>query len=298
MGKGAKPLHTTTAEGGGISKINMIHKTLYHYLRKECEALDSAHNKLRHQPRNPAAVHEQRVGVKKLRAFFALIDNIPDFSFKYNRYLNKLRFLQNIAGISRDAQLQARALTAHERRSNWRFGYAHLLLQERQALAAELMVAASKRLKLGSFNELPEQFRERLEETEEKHLTAKLLEYVTDNFQEIRPPVSRAGHIAWHEVRKKVKEVYYQLTILKDVFPEDTRYTYMLNFSRKAGELLGKWHDSSELYLFVSSTIRKARKEQLPVHIKAVQLQEVLKLEAREQLALCASHLRSRKEQL
>lgn len=271
----------------------MIHKTLYHYLRKECEALDTAHQKLQTRPHNPAAVHEQRVGVKKLRAFFALVQHIPDFSFRYNRYLNKLRFLQNIAGISRDAQLQARALSVHEKRGNWRFGYARLLLQERQALAAELMVAASKRLKLGSFTALPEQFRESLAAVDAQHLAKKLLEQVENNFRGIRPPAGRAGHIAWHGVRKQVKEVYYQLTILKEVFPEDPKYAYMLNFSKKAGELLGRWHDSSELYLFVSSTIRKARREQLLVPAKAVKLQEALKQETQQQLALCASHLRS-----
>ncbi|RAJ83399.1 CHAD domain-containing protein [Chitinophaga dinghuensis] len=269
----------------------MIKATLFDYLQTECTALTAAHDKLLIHPRNPAAVHEQRVGVKKLRAFFALTDQIPHLSFKHGRYLNKLRVLQSIAGIARDAQLQARALGIIEKREKWRFAYAHMILQERQEVAAELLTTASKRLKPGTLKELPNLFRQKLEKVPETRLMADLLEYINDQYREIASPGMRAGHAAWHEVRKQMKAIYYQLSILKPILPADPQYKQMQTFTKRGGELLGNWHDLNELHLFTQNTIRKAKKESLQVPVKALLLLKTLKQNAQEELALSAAYL-------
>ncbi|NIG53630.1 CHAD domain-containing protein [Chitinophaga sp. Cy-1792] len=272
----------------------MVKEALYNYLLSETTALVAAHNKLALKPRDHAAVHEQRTGVKKLRAFFDLTDNIPGLKFKYGHYLNKVRMLQAIAGVARDAQLQTRALTAYEKPLSWRFGYAHLLLQEKQAVAAALTVTASKRLKLSSLKELPKIFKEHLDAIPEQRLNTLLLTYIDDTYGGVTAPSTKAGHVEWHSLRKKMKNAYYQLTILKDVLPPTSHYHKMLAFAKKAGELLGNWHDSSELYLFVQATIRKAKKEKLPLPVKAMQLLKILKQESQERLALCALHFPGR----
>jgi len=269
----------------------MVKATLFDYLQTECTALTAAHDKLMIQPRNAAAVHEQRVGVKKLRAFFALTDKIPHLSFKHGRYLNKLRVLQSIAGIARDAQLQSRALSSIEKTEGWRFSYAHMLLQERQEVAAELLTTACKRLKPGTLQELPEMFRKKLEKIQEEKLITQLLEYIEGQYREIASPDVRAGHAAWHQVRIQMKTVFYQLTILQPVLPPEPEYKQMLAYSKRAGELLGGWHDLSELHLFVQDTIRKAKKEHLPVPVKAVRLLKTLRQDAQEELALSAVYL-------
>ncbi|MFB6454512.1 CHAD domain-containing protein [Chitinophaga sp. Hz27] len=272
----------------------MIKEALYNYLLSETKALVAAHNKLALKPRDQAAVHEQRVGVKKIRAFFDLTDNIPGLKFKYGRYLNKGRMLQAIAGIARDAQLQTRALNKYEKQLRWRFSYAHLLLQEKQEVAAELTLTAVKRLKLSQLEELPQAFKKHLEPLPEAELNILLLKYIDSEYGNIGSPALKAGHVAWHELRKKMKRAYYQLTMLKDVLPPTSHYHQMLAFAKKAGELLGTWHDSSELHFFVQSTMRKVKKEKLPLPVKAMQLLKILKQESQEKLALCAMHFPER----
>ncbi|MBV8255336.1 MAG: CHAD domain-containing protein [Chitinophaga sp.] len=269
----------------------MVKATIIDYLQTECTALIAAHDKLLTQPRNASAVHEQRVGVKKLRAFFALTDNIPHLSFKHSRYLNKLRVLQSIAGIARDAQLQSRALTTIEKQEGWRFSYAHFLLQERQEVAAELLTTASKRLKPGTLKEVPGVFRQKLEKVREETLMEELLAYIDSQYREIASPDVRAGHAAWHEVRKQMKTVFYQLTILQPILPPEPHYKQMLAYSKRAGELLGGWHDLTVLHLFVQDTIRKAKKESMPVPVKAMRLLKTLRQNAQEELALSAAYL-------
>ncbi|MGF6925339.1 CHAD domain-containing protein [Chitinophaga sp. W2I13] len=265
----------------------MLQTALYHYLRKECDTVTTAYATLREAPGDADAIHAMRVGVKKLRAFFSLVKQLPDYSFGAGKHLRTARLIQSIGGASRDTHLQEKNLRGYEKKVSWRFSFAHLLLQNKAATASEMLAATVKYCSLKKLESLPERFKEAIANTDTNAATAALISYLEQQHQKITVPASRAHHTVWHEVRKEVKTLYYQLNILEQVLP--AVFTENLATpTRKAGELLGQWHDTSELLLFVKATAAQLKKEKITLPVNAQQLIQLLQMDMKEQLAQCA----------
>lgn len=269
----------------------MLKTALYHYLRKECDTVTVAFSDLQKDPGDADAIHAMRVGVKKLRAFFSLVKQLPDYSFGAGKHLHTVRLIQAIGGSSRDTQLQEKHLRGYEKKVNWRFSFAHLLLQNKQSTANEMLAATVKHSSLKKLGSLPENFREAIEDIDHTAAAAALGNYLQQQHQRITLPPSRAHHTVWHGVRKDTKALYYQLSILEQVLPSPQTDT-LTTHTRKAGELLGQWHDTSELLLFTKATIAQLKKEKITLPVNASQLVQLLQLDVKEQLALCAGQVK------
>ena len=269
----------------------MLFTALYQYLRKECDTVISAYDTLQQTPGDADAVHRLRVGVKKLRAFFALAKQLPDYSFGAGKHLHATRLIQAVGGASRDAHLQEKHLRLYEKKVAWRFSFAHLLLQKKHTTASNLLQATIKHTSLKQLETLPERFSKVIEERDTTGATGARQQYLYRQHQQIILPAGRVHHAAWHEVRKQVKSLYYQLTILAEVLP--TTYTDTLTkHTGKAGELLGQWHDTSELSLFVAHTITQLRKEKIALPEPARQLHLRLKADTKAQLLQCSKQIK------
>lgn len=265
----------------------MLQTALYHYLRKECDTVTAAYATLQEAPGDADAIHAMRVGVKKLKAFFSLVKQLPDYSFGAGKHLRTARLIQSIGGASRDTHLQEKNLRSYEKKVSWRFSFAHLLLQNKAATASEMLAATVKYCSLKKLDSLPEQFKEAIADTDTKAATAALISYLEEQHKKIKVPASRAHHTVWHGVRKEVKALYYQLNILEQVLP--SVFTENLTTpTRKAGELLGQWHDTSELLLFIKATVAQLKKEKITLPVNAQQLIQLLQMDMKEQLAQCA----------
>jgi CHAD domain-containing protein len=265
----------------------MLQTALYHYLRKECDTVTAAYTTLQEAPGDADAIHAMRVGVKKLKAFFSLVKQLPDYSFGAGKHLRTARLIQSIGGASRDTHLQEKNLRNYEKKVSWRFSFAHLLLQNKAATATEMLQATVKYCSLKKLDSLPERFREAIADIDTQAATTALISYLEEQHQKITVPASRAHHTVWHEVRKEVKALYYQLNILEQVLP--SVFTENLTTStRKAGELLGQWHDTSVLLLFVKATVAQLKKEKVTLPVNAQQLIQLLQMDLKEQLAQCA----------
>ena len=269
----------------------MLKTALYQYLRKECDTVTTAYADLQKDPGDADAIHAMRVGVKKLRAFFSLAKQLPDYSFGAGKHLHTARLIQAIGGASRDTQLQEKHLRDYEKKAKWRFSFAHLLLQNKQATANEMLRATVKHSSLKKLGTLPENFREAIADMDPTAATVALRNYLQTQHQRIVLPAGRAHHTVWHGVRKDTKALYYQLTILEQVLPS-TQTDTLTTHTRKAGELLGQWHDTSELLLFTKATIAQLKKEKITLPVKASQLVQLLQQEVKEQLALCAGEIK------
>ncbi len=272
----------------------MLQTALYQYLRKECDTVTAAYHTLREAPGDADAIHAMRVAVKKLRAFFSLAKQLPDYSFGAGKHLRTARLIQAVGGASRDTHLQEKNLRSYEKKVSWRFSFAHLLLQNKAATASEMLQATVKFSSLKKLDSLPERFKEATADTDAKAATAALISYLQEQHKKITVPASRAHHTVWHEVRKEVKTLYYQLGILEQVLP--AVFTENLATpTRKAGELLGQWHDTSELLLFVKATVAQLKKEKTTLPVNAQQLVQLLQMDMKEQLAQCAWQVKALK---
>ncbi|HEY9260226.1 CHAD domain-containing protein [Chitinophaga sp.] len=269
----------------------MLKSALYHYLHKECDSVAAAYEILQKDSGDADAIHVMRVGVKKLRAFFTLAKQLPEYSFGAGKHLHTARLIQAIGGASRDTQLQEKHLRAYEKKVHWRFSFAHLLLQNKQATAKEMLQATVKHCPLKKLGFLPDKFRAAIADTDHSAAVEALTNYLQQQHRRIILPASRAHHTVWHGVRKDTKALYYQLTILEQVLPSSHTDT-LTTHARKAGELLGQWHDTSELLLFTKATIAELKKEKITLPVNASQLVELLERDVKEQLALCAVQLK------
>ncbi|PSL46765.1 CHAD domain-containing protein [Chitinophaga niastensis] len=270
----------------------MLQTALYNYLRKECDIVLDACAQLQETPGNPAAIHVIRVGAKKIRAFFTLAKQLPDYDFNAGKYLRTLRLIQAIVGTSRDPQLQAKHLHHYEKNIAWRFSFAHLLLHNKQVTADELLQTAVKLTSVKQLGALPEKFREAIAETDSESGTDALLTYMKDQYRSTALPGSRAHHTVWHALRKQMKTLYYQLTIMEQVLPASHISKELVGPTKKAGELLGQWHDTSELLLFVKASIAQLKREKITLPVNASALVQLLQLDTKEQLAQCSVHMR------
>ncbi|MFY0254372.1 CHAD domain-containing protein [Chitinophaga sp. 30R24] len=276
-----------------LSLVMMLQTALYQFLRKECDAIITAYATLQKNASDPEAIHAIRVSVKKLRAFFSLVGQLPGYSFGAGKHLHTVRLIQTIGGAARDTHLQEKYLRSYEKEIKWHFAFAHLLLQNRQAAALEMMTATIKHVSLKKLDTLPEKFKVAMAGMGKKMLSPTILtRYLEHQYGQITVPSSRAHHTVWHGLRKKIKTLYYQLTIVEQLLPPSLTDNNLPERIKMAGELLGKWHDTSELLLFVKSTISHLKKEKLLLPDSAQELVQILQLHVKEYLALCSMEVK------
>ncbi|NSL88055.1 CHAD domain-containing protein [Chitinophaga sp. Mgbs1] len=262
----------------------MLKATLYKYLQQECDTVADAFGQLGTAAKRQHAIHTIRVSGKKIRALLALAAQLPDYRLKTGRYLTSLKLLQSVSGISRDTRLQELALSKHEKQLAWRFGIAHLLLKNKQLLADDQLMTTIKRISLKKLLQLPEHFEAALAAVDEVTGTAVLQHHILAQYHDTRLPSVNARHTAWHDLRKRMKALYYQLSIMKMLLPDASAEKDLLKRCKAAGEQLGSWHDASELLLFVKDVIVQAKKEQLRLPVKSGQLLKLLQQDAKEKL--------------
>ncbi|CAL1516985.1 CHAD domain-containing protein [Chitinophaga sp. MM2321] len=270
----------------------MLQAALYKYLRGECDTVVKAYTHLQQAPGDANAIHALRVSGKKIRAFFALVAQLPEYTFHPGKDLRVPKLIQAIGGTSRDTHLQEKFLARQEKSIGWRFSTAHLLLKNKQATTDTLMQAVIKRTAIKKTVDLPENFREAIADTDSKKSIETLLTFIGEQYSHTTLPASNAHHTVWHALRKHMKALYFQLTIMDQVLPASRGRKQLLQHTKTAGELLGQWHDANALLLFLKDTITSMKKEKMAIPVNAGELVKRIQLETKQLLAQCALHMR------
>lgn len=270
----------------------MLKNILHEYLEAACATIVTAFEQLPHPSRRQQAIHALRVGSKKVRALLAVAARIPGYQLKTGSYLRALKLLQNIGGISRDTRLQEHFLAQYEKSIGWRFSTAHLLLKTRLATADTALEAAVRHLSIKQLSKLPRVFKVAIADVDEDAAIDAITNHMATVYEETTLPESKAPAAVWHELRKRLKRLYYQLSILTKLPHHTHRHREQLQHTKKAGELLGAWHDTSELLEFVKETATHIRREKIPLPEQVLQLINLLQRETKEKLAESVKHLR------
>ncbi|NML37548.1 CHAD domain-containing protein [Chitinophaga sp. G-6-1-13] len=270
----------------------MLKTILHEYLETACATILTAFEQLQHPSRRQQAIHQLRVGSKKIRALLAVAKEIPGYRLKTRSYLSTLRILQDIGGTSRDTRLQEQVLSHHEKTIGWRFAVAHLLLKTQLATADKALEATVEHLSIKKISRLPAAFKEAIDDIDETAAIDAIVGHVATMYDETTLPESSAPAASWHNLRKRMKRLYYQLGIVTQLPHHTHRHRKQLQHAKKAGDLLGQWHDASELLLFVKTTATHIKKEKIPLPEEVSQLIKLLQKETREKLADSAKHLR------
>ncbi|RFS24916.1 CHAD domain-containing protein [Chitinophaga silvatica] len=270
----------------------MLSKALYEYLQQESKAILLAYEALLKHPSDPKAIHALRVSTKKLRAFFSLAKQLPGYSFGTSKHLHTLKLIQKIGGAARDIHLQEMHLKSYERKAKTRFSHAHLLLNTRQTTAIEMLTDTLKHVTLKKIKTLPDRFLKSIRDLDKDRALTDLTRFLDQQRKSIILPASNAHHKIWHEERKKVKSLYYQLTILSEVLPSGYGSKKLIAEMYKGGEILGKWHDTSMLLQYVKQLVSWLKKENINLPVNTHKLVSLIQTDEKEQLALASKQLR------
>jgi len=196
--------------------------------------------------RDPDAVHEMRVGIKQLRAFFRVVESLAPAAFPAKKYLRPIRTLFKISGALRDAQVQ------QELTRVWAKEMGIFLSEYYNELKRKELRAGAAFAEFADHFELEDE----LQRNSERLLYAVIPLTETQALQNIR---SRLAHqllelhayeerepleeCCLHPLRILAKETRYTLGIAARCFPE-LNNSELDDRLRGIHQALGKWHDS------------------------------------------------------
>ena len=185
----------------------MKHKEIIRVVEENFETLNKLHPEiLKHF--NSDNIHDFRVEVKKLRAFLRLLDIKKDEPL----IPKLLKTFYGYIGIIRNIQLQEHALfkfTADHKAKEPK-EYVQLLKKEKAHWKKE----AQELMNDNNFNKVKEKIIQILPGKLEKSTIKK---FVENKLAELKKHIKKTeDEIALHEVRKILKDIYYNLGYIKD----------------------------------------------------------------------------------
>ena len=188
-------------------------------------------------------IHSLRVTMKRLRAFYQLLDEIdPHFAGKMA--VKKIKPLFTEAGKLRDLQIQQSLVLSHEEK---------LLIEHKTSEQLQRAV----QLQLGIFQQFLLEYsmagvregsqhaRSHLQHINLRTLRRGLRNYFKATFKELSV-LSREGLSSkkgLHELRKTVKKLHYNLVIIDQAIPKRNLSPQLLHPLENLQNQLGKWHD-------------------------------------------------------
>lgn len=190
------------------------------------------------------SIHEMRVEIKKLRAFFNIVEWInPDFPAKSN--FKKIRTIFKSAGKIRDIHVQQTLTMSWIKKLNIELSEYYNHLKQLEIKKQPQFNAISKKFKTSEFDKnwnkiyesldiLPQNFIQFKIEERFYQLVDRLL-----NFKDKTPFTLED----YHKIRILSKETRYSLEILQTFFPEVGQFDKLNLKLRDLHRALGHWHD-------------------------------------------------------
>jgi CHAD domain-containing protein len=190
------------------------------------------------------ALHDLRVGIKRLKALYQVLDPMSNGVFEYKLHFEDIRQLFKAVGKLRDIQVQSRLFAYFAKEApleNFKDFYWQLQSLS-DAESEDLKVALlhfNPKVAEDSLNDAA-MFLDAYPEDKAIKLTLKYLKKRLNQIAALLP--QKKDEEAMHEMRSRVKQAFYCIELLKlmqpDLEPIDSPKTIKL-----VGELLGQWHD-------------------------------------------------------
>ncbi len=223
----------------------MFQQSLFEYYRTLAESIQ-AHFSRAAAYRDPDALHEMRVGIKQLRAYFRVIECLAPATFPAKKYLRPIRKLFKVSGDVRDAQVQQELTRAWAKEMGVFLSeyYNELKRKELRSGAAFTAFAAHFDLE----NELHhngERMIRALAPLTEENAAQSVRDRLDAQLQELHAYEQRdlLQENCLHPLRILAKETRYTLDIATRCFPEIAYGEGLDAMLRGIYQALGHWHD-------------------------------------------------------
>lgn len=195
--------------------------------------------------RDPEALHEMRVGIKQLRAFFRVIEFLAPEVFSAKKYLCPIRKLFKVSGDLRDVQVQQELTRA------WAKEFGAFLSEYYNDLKQKEIHAGSAFSAFVDHFEIEDEFQRNSERLlyaiiplTEEYAAQRIRSRLEDQLQEIHAYEDRdlLEEGCLHPLRILAKETRYTLNIAARCFPE-LENRELDGMLRGIHQALGRWHD-------------------------------------------------------
>jgi CHAD domain-containing protein len=198
-------------------------------------------------------VHDMRVGIKRLRAYFNLIEWInPVFQAKQN--LKPIRRLFKASGKVRDIHVQQELVRRWASELDLEMSeYYNFLKQKETEERKRFADFAKKKFDLKVFQSNWTLIQNVLSFISTEYIQFKSEERFNAQIKELVKFKEKENFIEddYHAIRILSKEMRYTVEVLQTCFPPKNIWTQLNETLRKVHQALGRWHDDDVSLLFL-----------------------------------------------
>lgn len=203
-------------------------------------------------------VHDMRVGIKRLRAYFNLIEWInPVFQAKQNS--KPIRRLFKAAGKVRDIHVQQELLRRWTSELNLEMSeYYNFLKQKEMEERKRFADFAKKKFDIEVFQSIWTLIQNVLSFISVEYIQYKAEERFNAQLEELIQFKEKTNFLEddYHAIRILSKETRYTLEVLQTCFPPKNNWAELNDTLRKVHQALGRWHDGDVALLFLDEFLR------------------------------------------
>ncbi len=208
------------------------------------------------------AIHDFRVGVKKVKALYLFADDLSNNSLNVKKKLSALRKLFKTTGNLRDIQVQIELLCKYKKKLNIELSDFNDYFHEKEKYFERKSDHAIKNFKLSELDKLQTKYDEYLSKQKEDKIFNKAFEIINKRYSNLIILSQHFSNIDdIHKLRIRLKEfihIFASLNKDKKLFSKiPVAYIEL----KRIGEILGTWHDKIVFKEYIDDFMKKYTKK-------------------------------------
>ena len=205
-------------------------------------------------------VHDLRVDIKRLRAYFNLIEAInPVFQAKPN--FKRIRRLFKSAGPLRDVQVQQQVVQKWGRESELELSEYYNTLKQKEFTARKDFYRTSRKFDFKVFPANWTKIHRSMMYISHDYVQFKAEGRLNDLVDKVISFKNKQDFMEedYHSIRILAKEARYTLEVLQNCYPPKSHWEELNISLRSLHQALGKWHDADIALLFLDGFMLEYR---------------------------------------
>jgi CHAD domain-containing protein len=197
------------------------------------------------------AIHDMRVGIKRLRTLYQFLDAISNGVFNYQLHFKELKLLFKAAGRLRDLQLQSHLFSTYQTdypKKDFITFYQYLQQQHEQE--SKNFEAAVYRFQIEGLNDSlrdAQLFLQSIDKEAAQTAALQLLEKRLKQAYSVRAKVKKGRGDELHKMRTRLKQTAYLDELISLFYSNEQQFLKGRKRLKKLGNYLGDWHDKQVL---------------------------------------------------
>jgi CHAD domain-containing protein len=199
-------------------------------------------------------IHDMRVAIKRMRAYFNLIEWINPV-FQAKQTLKPIRRLFKAAGNVRDIHVQQELVRKWTSELDLEMSEYYNFLKQKEMEERKRFLPSAKKFDFGVFLKNWSLIKNSLAFISTEYIQYKAEERLSTQIEELVKFRTKENFIEddHHAIRILSKETRYTLEVLQKCFPSKDLWTQLNEALRKVHQALGRWHDDDVARQFLDN---------------------------------------------